>query len=452
MKSEVVQFEFVITDPVSNPKPGKSLQIRSRCMHGKNKRDGSRRTEREKRKRAKELAEAVVPHPAPAHPIALADDFLPVRFAGRGIDFEAKARLFKAFAHSFLDEEVTPILRCVELDCLESSSFSWIFTDTAYMHSVLSTSYAIDDFRSPQWSGKPSPKTMFHLQEAISMLRVKMKTESVHEDETILRVIMNLALLAAVFGDWSAAAAHFKGLQKIVQLRGNLTFLRQRRTLHFKLDRLDLAWSLSSGRKPHFAQPIESWDCMIADPYSPLPPNLYRPPGDWDHRVLNVFRDFQNLSLMINRNRLRFVINDPSIFQPHLTSLQSRLMTLSSSVARPVEQLVCLIMLAIMTTMFAVPGRRIPYGWVVKQLEKTFIKASGDIMWDKSLLLWVIIVMSFTVADPHHAWIRDAWSTVGTGLQWNDVKTHLLRVIWIEIRHDERGEIAYQHLTNSSRF
>jgi hypothetical protein len=455
MRSKEIQFEFVVSDPVSNPKPGKSLQIRSRCMHGKNKREGSRRTEREKKVFAKEMSTIIVSHSTPILPTrpsprALINDFVPIRFAGRGIDSEAQALLFKAFVRNFLDRNVTPLDRCVDLDCLESSSFSWLFTDTAFLHSVLCASYAISDFMSPQWNGNPSRKTVFHLQETLSLLRIKLQNEGVHQDETILRVVINLTLLAAVFGDWVAAAAHFQALRRIVYLRGDMAFLRTRPTLHFKLDRIDLAWSLSSGRRPYFVQPVKSWDCTIAAPYAPLPSYLYRPSAHWDYRVVNVFKDFQNLALKINRNKLRFVIHDPSIFQGDLASLQSRLISLADIVTKPTEKLVRLVMLVMLTTTFRIPGRSIPYGWVAEQLRETFVTASSEIRSDKSLLLWMLVVTSFTVAKTHDKWIRDAWMVVGAELEWADVKAHLVRVMWIEIVHDEPGEMAYQQLKTST--
>ena len=64
-----------------------------------------------------------------------------------------------------------------------------------------------------------------------------MERSDVHEDEAVLFVVINLAILAAVYGDWEAAAAHFAGLRKIVQLRGGMGFLLTRPKLHFKLDR-----------------------------------------------------------------------------------------------------------------------------------------------------------------------------------------------------------------------
>ncbi|KAH7081276.1 hypothetical protein BKA63DRAFT_503502 [Paraphoma chrysanthemicola] len=385
MRSRDIQFEFVISDPVSNPKPGKSLQIRSRCVQGKNK-----------------------------------------------------------------HRKKTPLDRCVDLECLESSSFEWLFTDTAFLHSVLCASYAINDFMSPQWNGHPGRKTVFHLRETLSLLRARMQDEHAYQDEAVLRIIINLTLLAAVFGDWVAAAAHFEGLHRIVHLRGNTAFLKARPTLHFKLDRIDLAWSLSSGRRPYFIQPISSWDCRVKVPYKPLPSGLYQPSPDWDFRLANVFKDFQNITLKINCNKLKFVINNPAIFQDDLASLQSRLMSLADLVTTPIEQLVRLTMLAMLTTTFHIPGRKVPYTWVVEQLRDNYIAAGSEVRRDKSLLLWVLMTVLITVAGPNETWIQDAWTHIDTTLTWTDVKERLLRVMWIELVHDKPGEVVYQQLETST--
>ncbi|XP_014552476.1 hypothetical protein COCVIDRAFT_110229 [Bipolaris victoriae FI3] len=409
MTSQHVQFDFIISDPVSNPKPGKSLQIRSRCMLGRNKREGSRRTQREKRKIANEMIPSVPSNrtprraaPPPTKP--LIKDLVPIRFAGRGIDPEAEILLADAFAFNFLANDVTPLERCTNLDCLESACFSWLFTDTTFLHSILCASYAIKDFKSPQSKGGPGVQTTFHLQATLSLLRVKMQKAFAHQDESVLRVIINLTLLAIGFGDWATAATHLEGLRGIVQLRGDAAFLEERPTLHFKLDRIDLAWSLASGRKPYFMQPVKSWDCRIRCPYPTPPPNLYQPSAAWDYRILNVFKDFQNLTLMIN---------------------------------------------PMLTTTFQLPGRRIPYTWVVEQLRTMCITAGSEIRQDKSLLLWVLLTASITVARTHDTWIRDALKTAVAGLEWEDVQAHVSRVMWIGLVHDKPGQKAYERLSQA---
>ena len=269
-----------------------------------------------------------------------------------------------------------------------------------------------------------------------------------HQDESVLRVIINLTLLAIGFGDWVTAATHLEGLRGIVQLRGDAVFLAERPTLHYKLDRIDLAWSLASGRKPYFMQPINSWDCHIRCPYPTLPPNLYQPSAAWDYRIVNTFKDFQNLTLMINRNRLKFVINTPEVCQADLSSLQTRLICLADAVTQPIEELVRLVMLAMLTTTFQLPGRRIPYAWVIEQLRTMYTTVGSEMRQDKSLLLWVLLTASITVARTHDTWIRDALKTAVAGLEWKDVQAHVSRVMWIEIVYNKLGKKTYDRLSN----
>jgi hypothetical protein len=213
---------------------------------------------------------------------------------------------------------------------------------------------------------------------------------------------------------------------------------------------IDLAWSLSSGRKPFFVKPIVSWDSIISAPYSPLPPGLFQPSPDWDFRLVNVFRDFQYLSLKINRNRLKHVRYNPAFFQGDLTSVQSRLMHLGDLLKNPVEQLVRLTILAFMTTTFKLPGREIPYNWVVEQLSNNYKKVvGGSVRRDISLLLWVLVTAAFTLTGAQEKWVRDAWAKVDPRLDWAAVKNHLMRVMWIEIIHDGPGKMAYQQLEES---
>lgn len=214
-------------------------------MLGQNKRGSSRRTQREQRKAASNKADADIASKSDQAriklrlppPNTLISDLAQIQFAHPGIDAQDKGLLFKAFAYNFANQALTPLDRCIDFDCLESESFEWAFRDTAFLHSVLCTSYAIQDFTNPDWDGTPGLKTSYHLREALVLLQAKMGRPDVHYDETVLLIVINLALLSAIYGDWWAAAAHCKGLHKIVQLRGNLAFLQQRPTLHFKLDR-----------------------------------------------------------------------------------------------------------------------------------------------------------------------------------------------------------------------
>jgi len=248
MATPATTFEFVVSDPLTNLKPGKSLQIRRHCMQGRNRREGSRRNEQVKRHNIKGRGEKVSLAPVSdvikpiasfgaLSPESLMGDLALISFAGPGIDPSTRTILFRAFAYSFANQAMSPLDRFVDFDCLDPSSFESFLSDEAFLHSMMCASFAINDFQTTKWNGRPGPKTLFHLRNVLSLLREKLRDENVHQDDSVLQVVLNLALLAGAFGEWPAAGTHFKGLHKIIKLRGHLEFLRDKPKLHFKLDR-----------------------------------------------------------------------------------------------------------------------------------------------------------------------------------------------------------------------
>ncbi|KAF1849031.1 uncharacterized protein K460DRAFT_330563 [Cucurbitaria berberidis CBS 394.84] len=441
------QFEFISTDPSISLKPGKSSLIRSRCMQGKNKRESSRRSQRAiRRAAATHKAESSTKPDLPsvqAIPPSL-NDFALIRFAS-DIDAEAQGLIFKAFTYNVANPP-SPLDRCVDFDYIESASFQWYFSDAVFLHSILFVSYAINDLVLPSWDGQPGRKMVSHLRKTLALLARKMETINVHEDEAVLHVVINLALLAVIYDDWKAAAAHFAGLQKIVQLRGGVDFLRSRPKLHLKLDRLDLAWSLSSGNNPFFLLPITSWEPILQLRLSDS--SLYQPPADWDIRLADLFRDFQLLAVTINENVRKHARYNAACFQTILSSLQSRLMYLESPHHDSIEELVRLSLLALLTTTFEVPGRKIPYIWVAKKIEKAYIGAIDSINKNsKALQLWLLMVVAISVTRAEEDWFREAWRAAGIAVNWAEAKKHLTNVIWIECIHDRAGKTVLQQLT-----
>ncbi|KAH7408996.1 hypothetical protein BKA64DRAFT_742170 [Cadophora sp. MPI-SDFR-AT-0126] len=465
MTTPTTVFEFVMADPVKNPKPGKSLQIRRHCMQGRNTREGSRRMQQGQRKRpikdeenALGVQRALRPNKSLVSemppPESLICDLALLRFAGPGIDSKARAPLFKAFAYSFANQALSPLDRCVEFDCLDSDSFELFLSDNAFLHSVMCASFAINDILNSQWNGKPGPQTLFHLRNALSLLQEKLRDRNVHQDESVLQVVLNLALLSGAFGEWPAAGTHFKGLHKLVQMRGHLEFLKGRPKLHFKLDRIDLARTLTTGRRPLFLDPAVSWAPIIPAPYSTLPVELYQPSPNWHPRLVNIFRDFQYLCVEINSDAMRHLPHNATYLQSVLTSLQSRLLHLGDlPVDPPMEKLVRLTMLCLLTTTSKTAGRKLPYDWVIKQVRDAYTKAARQLLQeDICLRVWLVMTVAFTVANPQKEWVREEWEKIDLGLDrnWASVKNHLMHVTWIESIHDRPGELVFKQLEESS--
>lgn len=243
----VTTFEFIVSDPVGNPKPGKSSKIRSQCMRGRNKREGSRRSKREERRLAKEEqaqdAVRLLKAPVTIQALPLYPQLSGLALmcpAGVDLDLEAKGLIVKAFAYDVTNRSLQPLESFVDFNAVERIPFEWVFSDAAFAHSILCTSYAFDDFSEPGWDGELGHKGLIHLRETLTQLHRRMSDEYAYQDEALLHAILNLVLLSAGLTEPKAALAHFTGLQKIVHLRGDLQYLATRPKLHFKLN-----WSVN---------------------------------------------------------------------------------------------------------------------------------------------------------------------------------------------------------------
>jgi hypothetical protein len=161
-----------------------------------------------------------------------------------------------------------------------------------------------------------------------------------------------------------------------------------------------------------------------------------------------VFRDFQRVANGINFNVRSHARQNAKCFQGILSSLQTRLMHLEHSLPQPIEQLVRLSLLALLTTTFKVPGRKIPYFWLAQRLETAFAEVcSGPVAVDPVLQQWVVVVAAISICESADGWPRGAWETSATERNWNAMKTSLLGVVWIECIHDQLGEGIFQKMS-----
>ncbi len=166
-------------------------------------------------------------------------------------------------------------------------------------------------------------------------------------------------------------------------------------------------------------------------------------------RLASVFRDFQHLAITINENVREHARYNATCFQNILSSLQSRLMHLADKLKDSTEQLISLTLLAFLTTTFKVPGRKIPYTWVAKQLHTAYGQArDGILRSDTSLRIWVLMVAAISVVDLDKPWLVKAWRVGQFVTSWDEAKKQLTSVMWIECIHDNPGRIALEYLNS----
>lgn len=113
----------------------------------------------------------------------------------------------------------------------------------------------------------------------------------------------------------------------------------------------------------------------------------------------------------------------------------------------PIEELIRLTMLCLLTSTWKTPGRKLPFRRVNEQLRDTYREIADELTkLDQSLRMWVIVTAAFTVTPAKEDWVREAWFKIDSSMPWADIKAHLMRVMWIETVHDIPGEAAVRKL------
>ena len=163
----------------------------------------------------------------------------------------------------------------------------------------------------------------------------------------------------------------------------------------------------------------------------------------------------QYLAIEINEKVKSNTLFEVSSFQSILSSLQSRLLQLNDELDTPTEQLICITMLVFLTLFFALPGRRIPLGWVARQVPQLYAKGAETAFERDSVLhAWVVTTLTISVTNLWAAhvksgwaeWSKDAWGRVTIDDDWPAFKSTLMRVVWIESLLDEPAERTFKRM------
>ncbi|CAI0645160.1 unnamed protein product [Colletotrichum noveboracense] len=484
------QFAFVVVGDSGKTRSADRSVIRSRCMKGKNRQEGSRRSLQAARKALKttgslqtvehERGSRSVPsnssrsstdNPSRTRRarkyrqppttedsseddlIALKDptpslpptDICLVRFAD-DLERPSQEVLFRLFSSATLKETFYPVEHIVNLPRSPNSealSFSWILQDQIFLHSILFCSSAIQDRTKYAPSGK---LTQFHLRRTISLLNKSLSQKNSYENEAIFHVILTLAMIASLWGDFDSAAVHLSGLQQIVRLRGGLEYLHRFPKLHFKLDRLALTWALGSGGIPSFFTGPVSWS-----PYFERSPETRTNTIEVglievfaDIRLAIVFRDLRHLVCLVNNHLANNSRVDGLLFQDCLGSVQARLVHLQGDLEDASDECLRLGMLAFLSTTLQIPGGKFPYAYLAAKFRmacKNFIIRTPV---HEKLLFWMLIVGSISVFEPDELSLRSVWFTLAyPKLSWHEARSTLQTIMWIDSMHGTMGQSAF---------
>ncbi|KAI8266453.1 hypothetical protein K4K58_009709 [Colletotrichum sp. SAR11_239] len=216
--------------------------------------------------------------------------------------------------------------------------------------------------------------TQFHLRRTISLLNKSLSQKNSHENEAIFHVILTLAMIASLWGDFDSAAVHLSGLQQIVRLRGGLEYLHRFPKLHFKLDRLALTWALGSGGIPSFFTGPVSWspyfERSLETRTNTIEVGLIEVFADT--RLAVVFQDLRHLVCLVNNHLANNSRLDGLLFQDCLGSVQARLVHLQGDLEDASDECLRLGMLAFLSTTLQIPGGKFPYAYLAAKFRMAY--------------------------------------------------------------------------------
>ncbi|KAJ5623705.1 hypothetical protein N7510_000014 [Penicillium lagena] len=496
------QFAFVTYGGAEKQTPADRSQVRSHCMKGRNKREGSRRSNRDARRTAKHVASTNVDTSAvptikgrPSSTMAQRENTsisttilrrvkqrsespderpwahppqAPRGFAfGAVVDHFANAvgQISESLIRQFITfnritEASYPLVKIVvDFNDDRGLDFIWPTFDRSFLHTILFVNSTINDWAQNLPLAKSSH---FHLGRALALLNKKLAAGAAHLDDTTIYTVMLLAIASSTSGDHDACNAHMAGLQRLVEMRDGLGHLWKNPVTQFKLECLDLMWCLIAGGAPRFLKSPVSWDPAFTRPSPSVDVELSLAlfEASTDPRLIIVFQDLQQLTELINIHTDTNMRLGVSEFQPIISSIQTRLLNLKDSLVDTPGEWLCLGLLAFLTTMFRVPGRQVTYEHLADHLRRACSSLAASASASQSIsaptstnsglrpvLRWLVIVCGATVCSIRERWLRELWAGIAApDLLWAETRTELRRIMWIRCIHDESGRRIFTAL------
>ncbi|KAE9570553.1 hypothetical protein CGMCC3_g13368 [Colletotrichum fructicola] len=474
-------FAFVIADSNGKPNSGDRKLIRSHVMRGKNTRATQPRVV-PNRDRAPITTDSVrTSDPAPTvpqstwsplmieDPASLSDedepegllrllrtpfDVFACPFADE-IDSSSKEMLFEFYA--IIKEAMYPVEWCVRFDASKTPWFHWLLVDPAYLHSVLFTVAMLHDWLL---GSKRSKKTNYHICKSLTYLNENIASKEMAIADSTVATIVTMSMVAEMFGDHAASAAHVAGLRQIVKLRGGIESFRHNLQLFAKICRVDIGWSLITGESPVYFSDNLSYEPAFASILGPSPGGVTPSQGpspmrnfveSLDLRLGYIFQDLQDFSSMV-KILFRTQKIDPIKFQQLMTSIQYRLLYLELDDGTMAESL-RLAMLGFIATLYLhILGARLRFVWLSNRLRETLQAVDlsrAQTPSSRLLLAWILVIGSTAVFDDNDdVWLLPKLSSLRNSLAqtWPKAKGNLAKVMWIDNIHDAKGVKVFEKL------
>ncbi|KAK2058440.1 hypothetical protein LY76DRAFT_57704 [Colletotrichum caudatum] len=445
-------FAFVITDTSGKLNSEDRRLIRSHVMRGKNRRASCEET---KRPSVRTTEKASDPSQALSRVYHVPNDMYMVQFAEE-VDAASRAMLFEFYG--VIKETMYPVEWCLRFDDSKTPWFYWLLSDAAFLHSILFTVCLLHD----SVGGETSKRTSFHVWRTLNLLNRNISDKSLALADSTIATVVSMCMVSEVFGHRDSAAAHVRGMRRIVELRGGIESFRHNLQLHVKICRVDIGWSLCTGERPLYYRDDIAWESVFASILGDAPAGFERGQHLIDVRLFvdlidcrmgNVFQDLHDFSRLAN-----FLVKtgrkiDPNVFQKLMTSIEYRLLYLEPAEQSSVSEMFRLGMISFVTTLFLkVQGAKIELTFLAGQLRSAcqdLDVSELSTTTTRLMFAWALVVGAISVFEerddpwllPKLASLRDS-----LGPTWPEAKASLEEVMWLELIHSPNGIKVFQKL------
>ncbi|KAJ0375760.1 hypothetical protein COL26b_006082 [Colletotrichum chrysophilum] len=313
---------------------------------------------------------------------------------------------------------------------------------------------------------KRSKKTNYHICKSLNYLNENIASKEMAIADSTVATIVTMSMVAEMFGDHAASAAHVAGLRQIVKLRGGIESFRHNLQLFAKICRkltqisVDIGWSLITGERPEYFSDNLSYEPAFASTLGPSPGGVTPSQGpspirnfveSLDLRLGYIFQDLQDFSAMV-KILFRKQKIDPIKFQQLMTSIQYRLLYLELD-NNTVAEALRLAMLGFIATLYLhILGARLRFVWLSNRLRETLQAVDlsrAETPSSRLLLAWILVIGSTAVFDDNDdVWLLPKLASLRNplGTTWPKAKENLAKVLWIDNIHDAKGVNVFEKL------
>ncbi|OIW25245.1 hypothetical protein CONLIGDRAFT_636319 [Coniochaeta ligniaria NRRL 30616] len=340
-----------------------------------------------------------------------------------------------------------PIECCVDLAAENQRWHDDLAHDPPYAQSVFEIARVHFDIVR---SRDQQLQKLVHMSNSLGPLRKQLASSDVVVTDSMVFVVVALALVSEAFDELDDALMHLRGLHTMIKLRGGLAALAHKRSLQIKCCRVDLALTMRTGEKPL----LFSVDSLMWKPY--LADTAKTPMVPWhtlvdnpDIRLVNVWLDLRDFIISVNLAHQTKRKISPVLFQEVLISVQYRLHNLAYS-SHDRQETLRLAMVALSASLFLGVHSLHSRPMHCKRLEgalgaslRAFDETGGKAYLELNLWLIFLGKMSGLDLPEDRPCLEQNLLKTTRALRlttWVEVRLVLKGFLWVDIFHDDAGE------------